>query len=103
MNGITKRADTCANALPGGAGIVSVELVALALQRNSRGECIMGVLVVVAVVILSSAVLSGTNAPFKRIEVDRMPPPVPANLAAYEAADPDSMPTSEPRLIALAH
>ena len=62
----------------------------------------MAALVLVAVVILSSAVL-GTATPFKRIEVDRMPPPLPENIATYEAIDPESTPTSEHRFIALAN
>ena len=61
----------------------------------------MGALVVIAVVILSSAVLTGTSAPFKRMEVDRMPPPLPENVAAYEATDPEST-MSAHRVIALA-
>jgi hypothetical protein len=63
----------------------------------------MGTLVVVTIVILSSAVLAGTPAPLKRLDVDRMPPPLPDNVAAYETTDPGSSPMSEHRLIALAH
>jgi hypothetical protein len=62
----------------------------------------MAALVLVAVVVLSTAVL-GTGAPYKPIEVDRMPPPLPQNVATYEAIDPESTPTSEHRFIALAN
>jgi hypothetical protein len=59
----------------------------------------MGAFVVVAVVILSS-MFAGSAAPLKRMEVDRMPPPLPENVAAYEAIDPHSTPASEYPLLA---
>ena len=45
----------------------------------------MAAFILVAVVILSAAVLADTGAPVqRRIDVDRVPPPLPENVAAYE-------------------
>jgi hypothetical protein len=49
---------------------------------------------ILVVVILSAAVLADVGAPVERIDVDRMPPPLPENVAAYEPSG---------RVVALAH
>ena len=55
----------------------------------------MAVFILVAVVVLSAAVHADTGAPVqRRIDVDRVPPPLPENVAAYEASG---------RVFALAH
>ena len=52
----------------------------------------MAAFILAAVVI--AAVLAHTGVPAERIDLDRMPPPLPENVAAYEASG---------RVVALAH
>jgi len=69
---------------------------------------------IVAAVMISAAILSGAGRPFEQIELDRVPPPLPQNVALYETTgsdeptrelgeDPDSCTRIPHRLIALAH
>ena len=74
----------------------------------------MGAFIIAAAVMISAAVLSDAGRPFEPIDLDRVPPPLPENVAVYEAftsderpqgpdEDPDSCTTVQHRLVALAH
>jgi hypothetical protein len=74
----------------------------------------MGAFIIVAAIMISAAVLSDAGRPFEQIDLDRVAPPLPENVAVYEAVasdehprgseeDPDSCNTVQHRLIALAH
>jgi len=80
----------------------------------------MGAFIIFAAVMISAAVLSDAGRPFEQIQLDRVPPPLPENIAVYEAigsdeatpgsdqdpdscTNPDSCTTIPQRLIALAH
>ena len=74
----------------------------------------MGAFIIVAAVMISAAVLSDAGRPFEPIDLDRVPPPLPENVAVYEAftsdesprgsdEDPDSCTAVQHRLAALAH
>ena len=74
----------------------------------------MGAFIIIAAVMISAAVLSDAGRPFEQINLDRVPPPLPENVAVYEAIasderprgpdeDPDSRATVQHRLIALAN
>jgi hypothetical protein len=73
----------------------------------------MGAFIIFAAVMISAAVLADAGRPFEQIDLDRVPPPLPENVAVYEAIasdahargsdeDPDSCTTVQHRLIALA-
>jgi len=73
----------------------------------------MGALIVVAAVMMSAAVLTDAGKPSGQIDLDSVPPPLPENVALYQAIasdelsrgsdeDPDSCTTVQHRLIALA-
>ena len=73
----------------------------------------MGALILVAAVMVSTAVLTDAGKPSWQIDLDGVPPPLPENVALYESdagdersqgsdEDPDSCTTVQHRLIALA-
>ena len=74
----------------------------------------MGTFVLIAAVMMSAAVLSDAGKPFEPVDLDRMPPPLPENVAVYETIgsgeptrgsdeDPDSCTTIPHLLIAFGH
>ena len=74
----------------------------------------MGAFILAAAIMMSAAVLSDSGKSFGQLDSDRVPPPLPENVAVYETIgsderpqgwdeDPDSCTTIPHRLIALAH
>ena len=73
----------------------------------------MGTLILVAALMMSAAVLADAGKPSGQIDLDGVPPPLPENVALYQAVagdepsrgsdeDPDSCTTVQHRLVALA-
>jgi hypothetical protein len=74
----------------------------------------MGALMLIGAVMMSAAVLLESSKGFGEFDSDRVPPPLPENVAVYKTIgsderpqgsdeDPDSCTTIPHRMIALAH